>query len=122
MSFGADKRSEPCRDPKGHQALPRSLLGHAGFAQTGDVCRIKQGAGLGRQRPQKSAGLDLPDARKRTFAAQPSGFGERGGGVIQVTGQGISCGEVEMNERFGGSVDSRFFEPDDDRLVGARLQ
>jgi len=41
--------------------------------------------------------------------------------VIQVTGQGISCGEVQVIERFGRSGASCFLEPDD-RLVGARLQ
>ena len=41
--------------------------------------------------------------------------------MIQVTGQGISCGEVQVIERFGRSGAACFLEPDD-RLVGPRLQ
>jgi hypothetical protein len=68
-----------------------------------------------------SAGLHVREARKKIVAAQPSGFGEFGGGAFGLAFERISRGESATNERYCRHGAARFFEPDD-RVVGVRLQ
>ena len=71
--------------------------------------------------PNIATGLQTGDARIRSSAAQPAGFGEFGGGEFGVAFEGIGGGEAAAKEWCGRIGAARFFEPDD-RLVGARLQ
>ena len=58
---------------------------------------------------------------KRSVAAQPTGFGEFGGGAFGLAFEGIGGGEVGVNVRKSRIGAARLFEPED-RLVDARLQ
>ena len=58
------------------------------------------------------------DARIAIIAAQPSSFGEFGGGVFSLAFEGVSKGEVSVNNRAYRIGAARFLEPDD-RFAGA---
>jgi hypothetical protein len=63
------------------------LLRHPGLAQAGEISSLEQGADL-RYSPV-SRGLHASDARVAIVSAQPTGFGEFGGGAFGVTVEGV---------------------------------
>src|SRR6266446_7694999 len=105
------------RPHPGTAPLPRSLLRHPGLAQTGKKGRFIERADF--RCPEKSGGLQATDARIAIVPAQPPGFGELGDRVFSLALEGVSRGEVSVNNRTYRIGAARLLEPDD-RFVGTR--
>src|SRR6516225_1340035 len=97
-----------------------SFFWHPGLAQAGEIGGFIQCADLWHAQPYIGIGLQAGDARKRTSAAQPTGFGKLAGAPFGFAPEGIGGGEAAANDRYTRRSLAGFLEPDD-RLVGVRV-